>query len=65
MSKNILLESFNRFHGVNLTLSLDVDQDNNLISEREKKREKNRCRIIKFCVTIQAVVVANGKTDKV
>ena len=27
VSKNILLESLNRFHGANLTLSSDVDQD--------------------------------------
>ena len=27
VSKNILLEGFNRFHGANLTLSSDVDQD--------------------------------------
>ena len=26
-SKNILLESLNRFHGANLTLSSDVEQD--------------------------------------
>ena len=26
-SKNILLEGLNRFHGANLTLSSDVDQD--------------------------------------
>ena len=26
-SKNILLEGLNRFHGANLILSLDVDQD--------------------------------------
>ena len=27
VSKNILLEGLNRFHGANLTLSSDVDQD--------------------------------------
>ena len=27
VSKNILLEGWNRFHGANLTLSSDVDQD--------------------------------------
>ena len=27
VSKNILLEGLNRFHGTNLTLSSDVDQD--------------------------------------
>ena len=29
-SLNIFLEGFNRFHGANLTLNLDVDQDPNL-----------------------------------
>ena len=27
VSRNILLEGLNRFHGTNLTLSSDVDQD--------------------------------------
>ena len=27
VSKNILLESLNRFHGTNLTLGSDVDKD--------------------------------------
>ena len=27
VNKNILLEGLNRFHGANLTLSSDVDQD--------------------------------------
>ena len=27
VSKNIKLEGLNRFHGANLTLSYDVDQD--------------------------------------
>ena len=27
VSKNILLEGLNRFHGANLTLNSDVDQD--------------------------------------
>ena len=27
VSENILLEGLNRFHGINLNLSLDVDQD--------------------------------------
>ena len=27
VSKNILLEDLNRFHGANLTLNSDVDQD--------------------------------------
>ena len=29
VSKNILLEGLNWFHGTNLTLSSDVDQDTN------------------------------------
>ena len=36
VSKNILLEGFNRFHSVNLTLSSDVDQDTLIFGLHER-----------------------------
>ena len=36
VSKNILLEGLNRFHGANLTLSSDVDQDTYMFGLHER-----------------------------
>ena len=36
ISKNILLEGLNPFHGANLTLSSDVDQDTKMIGLHER-----------------------------
>ena len=36
VSKNILLEGLNRFHGANLTLNSDVDQDTQMFSLHER-----------------------------
>ena len=36
VSKNILLEGLNRFHGANLTLSSDMDQDTEMFGLHEK-----------------------------
>ena len=35
VSKNIILEGLNRFHGANLTLSSDVDQDTKIFGLHE------------------------------
>ena len=36
VSNNIVLEGLNRFHGANLTLSSDVDQDLKMIGLHER-----------------------------